>query len=396
MPPSLQLDASGRFLRAGKAFLPVGVDYRPATDVADGFIDADLGAIAALGLNAVRVRSAAERDTLLHAGDHGLAIFCDETDLPGRVDVIEFSARPDRHVLGFDGLGDPFFHSFLPFAVRSARGNAPVIVGSLGIGAALDPAREAAWLRAALPATCAAGAAAFFWNELRGPDGLLELDGRVRPGRESFVGLARERVPPETDQASLVGLFFPRRTDEPAQRRLLLAHYFLGAVGHGWRPVRSLDRLQAPPARLLIAGVPVTPEEFAALADWVEQGGELFWHGPDPLGWDDQVAALLGARPIDWRSGRGISVSAFGERFTLAHFPGGVRAELLSAGATVIAKDHQGHPLLLEHRCGRGRVRYALPIVEDAIAPVAAHPASRDRWASWYRGMLAEGTAAQV
>jgi hypothetical protein len=132
----------------------------------------------------------------------------------------------------------------------------------------------------------------------------------------------------------------------------------------------------------------VTVSDVAELRAWVADGGDLFWHGPDPLAWSDELTALLGARPVDWRSARGISVSAFGERFTMAHFPHDVRAELEPCGASVLAQDQQGLPVLLENRVGRGRVRYVLPIVEEAIVPVAAHPTARDRWAAWYRGML--------
>ena len=103
-----------------------------------------------------------------------------------------------------------------------------------------------------------------------------------------------------------------------------------------------------------------------------------------------ETTALLGAAVVDWRSARGISVPAFGERFTLAHFPADMRAELEPRGAGVLAHDQQGLPVLLELPLGHGRVRFMLPMVEEAIVPVAAHPTSRDRWQSWYRGMLAE------
>jgi len=65
-----------------------------------------------------------------------------------------------------------------------------------------------------------------------------------------------------------------------------------------------------------------------------------------------------------------------------------LRVEVEMTSATVLARDHQEIPVIIEHRIGAGRVRAALPLVEDAIAPVASHPAARDRWASWYRGFL--------
>jgi hypothetical protein len=204
--------------------------------------------------------------------------------------------------------------------------------------------------------------------------------------------LARDaRTPAPYPADNAVGLLLPAggRRDVAVERRLLLAQYLLGLNGRAGEPVILERLLSGWKGPLLITGRPVDAAEVVVLRHWVEDGGQLFWHGPDALAWDEALGALLGARPVDWRSGRGVSVQAFGERFTLAHFPHDVRAELEPGGAHVLASDHQGQPLLLEHVLGAGRVRYALPLVEDAIVPVAAHPSARDRWAAWYRGMFA-------
>lgn len=391
MDHGIRLGPDGRWQRDGAPFFPVGVNYQPADGATLSLIRTDLAAIATTGLNAVRVRTEAERVMLLKAGAHGLAIFCSDAESSDGIQGLTFVAQPGTHLLGFDGLTDPFSHALLPFAVRRAQARGPVLVASLGFGARLGASREDAWLRAVLPATRTAGAAGVFWCELFGPDGLWDTERNVQSGREFFgawASIATARI--EADERMPVGLFIPGgpRLDADCERRLLLAHHFLGVVGRAWRPVTMAEVAAGWKHPVLVSGPIVTPADVTLLRGWVASGGELFWHGPDALAWDDALAELLGARPMDWRSGRGISVNAFGERFTLAHFPQDVRAELEPTGAQVIAPDHQGQPLLLENRVGRGRVRYALPIVEDAIIPVAAHPPARDRWASWYRGIL--------
>jgi hypothetical protein len=388
MAQSISHGTDGFFRRGGERFVPVGVTYRRVAAAGAEKIRADLAAIAALGLNAVRVHSIGERTALEHAGEHGLAIFGDPVDFTSGVGLVEYSARPGTHAFAFDGLTDPFFHTFLPFAVKWERLRVPGVVVSLGAGVLLGARVQDAWLRAALPAALAAGAAGVFWNELHGPGGLLDAEGRVQAGCEALGEIAAGAatgVP--VHQKPAIDLFVPaaENLDAGEKRRLLLAHYLLSSLGFPCR----LTAHVADCRRLLVLGGPETVADAAALCSWVAQGGELFWHGPDLLDWNSDLETLLGARPIDWRSARGISVNAFGERFTMAHFPRDVRAELEPCGATVLATDQQGLPVLLENRVGRGRVRYVLPLVEEAIVPVAAHPTARDRWAAWYRGMLA-------
>jgi len=391
MEQGISLGPDGMFRRDGAVFVPVGVAYRPAQGTSRAAIGTELAAIAASGLNAVRVRTGTEQAAVREAGAHGLAIFCDEASDPDGLQALSFIPQPGTHLLGFDGLADPFSHTLLPFVVRRVRAHGPAMVASLGFGAVLGAAREDAWLRVVLPAIRGAGAAGVFWRELRGSDGLWDAAGRVRPGREYFCTWARGAADEVgADPRPPVGLLIPEaaRLDADCERRLLLAHYFLGVIGRAWQPVTVAQLATGWTHPVLTCGPTIAKSEVGTVRTWVEAGGELFWHGPDALAWDEALAALLGARPLDWRSGRGISVNTFGERFTLAHFPHDVRAELEPTGAQVLAADHQGQPLVLENRLGNGRVRYALPIVEDAIVPVAAHPPARDRWASWYRGML--------
>lgn len=392
MSGDVVLGPDGSYRRDGAVFVPVGVNCHVPNPVDRAAIAADLRAAAALGLNAVRVDSAAARAAIVApARAAGLVVLDASSETSTSIRQVRFSAEPGAHVLGFDGLSDPFFHTFLPFAVRCARLRGPVIVSSLRVGARLGPEREDAWLRAALPAARRAGSAAFFWESLRGPDGLLTPEGHPLPGRAYFGGFAREiHGVPAADRSADIALLMPEgaESDDHAMRRALVAQYFLGKTDPRWRCVRPIDIADGGNPALLV-GSRLSREELARLQAWVAGGGRLFWHGPDPVGWDETMTALLGARPVDWRSGRGISVNAFGERFTLAHFPRGVRVELEPVGARVLATDQHDLPVLLEHAVGRGRVRYALPIVEDAVLPVAGHPAARDRWEAWYRGMLA-------
>jgi len=45
-------------------------------------------------------------------------------------------------------------------------------------------------------------------------------------------------------------------------------------------------------------------------------------------------------------------------------------------------------PMVLANRIGKGKVAYALPMVEDSIAVDSERIVTRDRWKSWYEGML--------
>lgn len=417
MAQVFSLGADSFFRCDGAPFMPVGVNYWPTNGASANEwwrrwpaaeIRADLAAIAAAGLNAVRVSGpdtnamlGRVRELITWCSQHGLAAafagpesYESEGALPVRgCEAVTFSARPDEQVLGFDGLADPFFHTLLPFAVRRARLKGPVLITSLGVGATLGAGRQQTWLRAALPAARVAGAAGFFWADWRGDDGLTGTDGRIQAGQEAYCAYARESgaMPLLESPAQTVGVLFPQGRDGGAGSLpcLALAQYFLSSMGRAWRAVTANELATVNIGSLLVAGIPVTASEVALLRAWTAAGGELFWHGPDPLAWNEDLVALLGSRPVDWRSGRGISVQAFGERFTLAHFPHDVRAELETCGATVLAPDHQGFPLLLENRFAGGRVRYAMPLVEESIVPVAAHPLARDRWTAWYRGMLA-------
>jgi hypothetical protein len=114
----------------------------------------------------------------------------------------------------------------------------------------------------------------------------------------------------------------------------------------------------------------------------------LVWHGPDPVNWGHAYIRLLGARPLDYRSPRGIEVGAFGERWSLPAFPRDMRVEVEPLTARVVARDGDNLPVVLANRVDRGSVAYALPLVENAPAAVADRRDERDRWMAWFAGML--------
>ena len=59
--------------------------------------------------------------------------------------------------------------------------------------------------------------------------------------------------------------------------------------------------------------------------------------------------------------------------------------------AEVVARDQDGHPVVLSHRYGEGQVVYALPVVEASMAEVSDDRQARARWQRWYEGMLETG-----
>ena len=97
---------------------------------------------------------------------------------------------------------------------------------------------------------------------------------------------------------------------------------------------------------------------------------------------------LLGARPIDHRAARPATVEAFGEKWSIGAYPRDMRVELTPDQATVLVRDQDSLPVILTHQVERGRVTYALPLVDASAAEVADDRQARSRWKRWYGGML--------
>jgi len=320
----------------------------------------------------------------------------------------------------FDGLRDPFAQAFLPYSVAAARAFGPVMLQEFGTLITGGRAPQDAYLRAVLPAAWEQGANGFLWWCLRdigsratnyvkacmeGTLGLVDAHDRVKPGLEYYLEFARSLpsrpVPPRT--AATVALYWPKHywpKEDPGHtgnepralnNRLLMAYHLLSASGRRVVIVRGGQPFPAHVRAIVITGAHLDADESAALDTWVAEGGRLLWHGPRWSEWGPDAARLLGARPADFRLQKAAEVELFGARWDFDFWmtPENARLELEPDGAQPVARDAGGFPLVWQHDRGRGRVMFALPIVEEAVLSKLTDPAARDRWVGWYEGALA-------
>jgi hypothetical protein len=324
---------------------------------------------------------------------------------------------PGWHPVDFDGMTDPFCQSFLPIYTKLTRAFGPVLVQEFGTLVTFGEQQQDPYLRAVLPASWEAGANGFLWWCLRDITarvhpyvkgrvestlGLVDGQDHVKPGLEYVVEFARslpDRATPDTARGD-VGLYFPRHFylrenplnpgNVPHQlcRWLLVAHFLLEQLGHTVRIVRGDQPLDSTLHTMVIPGARLGSDEAEALEAWVSAGNKLIWHGQDSHSWGQEYIRLLGARPVDYRPARPVEVTAFGDAWTFAGYPRGIRVEVVPETATIIARDEQHLPLVLTNRVGQGVINYALPLVEEAIASVAGDRGLRDRWQAWYRHMM--------
>lgn len=334
-------------------------------------------------------------------------------------DLYSMHAYPNSawHSLRFDGMADPLAQSLLPLYVKCARAFGPVMVQEFGtiftIGSCCDE-----YLRAILPACWDAGANGFLWWSLRdfnanghpynknafeGPLGLVGADERLKPVLNFFSEFAASlpsRPIPSIDQGD-VALYWPRHfylRDDPLNpgndprslsRRLIVAHFTLGELGHRVGIVRGDQPLENISARtIIVTGAALTAEEVTALMSWVKGGGRLVWHGIDVTTWGEAATELVGAAPADLRAPRAEEVSAFGTLWKFTDFPRHVFLEVIPRGARVDAIDHAKRPVVLDHQLGRGSVAACLAQVDDMFAAESDDRAARTRWKRWYAGML--------
>lgn len=322
------------------------------------------------------------------------------------------------HSLAFDGMVDPLGQSLLPFYVKCARAFGPVMVQEFGTIFTNSRCCDK-YLRAILPACWAAGANGFLWWSLRDFTadghpydrnaseqtlGLVGPGGEVKPALRFFSEFA-ESLPSRPSPAaghSEVALYWPAQyylrgdphspgnDPRPLSRRLALAHFALGALGHKIGIVRGDQPLSEVRARtIVIAGAALTAREVAALSTWVRQGGRLVWHGVDAMTWGRNVSDLLGAVPADLRAPHAEGVETFGERWNFHSFARDTFVEAIPKEAHVEAADRLGRPVVLARRLGRGVVAACLAQVDDTFAAESADRDARGRWTRWYAGMLA-------
>ena len=326
---------------------------------------------------------------------------------------------PSWNMVRFDGMTDPLCQSILPFYTRVARAFGPVMVQEFGTILTAGTDRQDAYLRGILPACWQAGANGFLYWCLRditamvhpyvkgGMEsrlGLVDARDCVKPGLAYYLEFCRAlaSAPAPTANGETIGLYWPRHyyaKDDPenpgnqtgnSARRLLIANYLLTRLGYTVVIVRGDEPLAAIPGTLVIPGMLLDAREAEALEGWVRAGGRVLWHGPGWSEWNPAYSRLLGASPVDFRAHKPVTLRCFGEEWQIGSFPDGTRTEIAVETAEVLARDADGLPMVCRNRLGQGRVISALPIIEDAVAELAADRAARDRWQGWYAGMLAE------
>ena len=326
---------------------------------------------------------------------------------------------PSWHSVGFVGMTDPLCQSLLPFYTRIARAYGPVMVQEFGTIVTFGAEQQDRYLRAILPACWEAGANGFLWWCLRDITadvhpylkhrfestlGLVDTQDRVKPGLEYYVEFARSLSsrPAPLPAGDAVGIYWPKHVyprdnpqnpgNDPRQlsRWLVMANYVLRRMGRDTRVIRGDLPLDEGLDCLVIPGAMLDALEVQAVEAWVREGHTLIWSGPDPVNWGHEFVRLLGAKPVDYRAPRPARVDAWGDDWVLGAYPRGMRVEVVPETASVLARDQDGLPVILDNEAGQGRVVYVLPIVEASIAEVSADREARDRWQAWYAGILGE------
>ncbi len=330
---------------------------------------------------------------------------------------------PNWNVVRFDGMTDPLAQAILPTYTRLLRAYGPTFAQEFGTIATGGAAEQEAYLRGLLPALWEAGANGFLWwclkdmSETAPPYdqvpfecrlGLVDESGNIKPGLGYLLEFGRDlatRSPMSTSGNRTVGIYIPRQYyfggagepnygNSPAKLapRFLIADYLLRRAGYNTCFVRgeatAQNRLESVDA-LLVAGAALPPAEVSYLAEWVQNGGKLLWHGVDISRWGPTVTRLLGANMADLRTGRPVSADVFGENWEFTAGPEETWVVPEVTTATVLARDGEhATPVIWRHPFGRGCVVSTVLPVEDSILAVAQNRAARDRWAQWYDGAL--------
>ncbi|MDR1284176.1 MAG: cellulase family glycosylhydrolase [Opitutaceae bacterium] len=354
-----------------------------------------------------------------------------DNEQPG-IDVLTMHGYPvpTWHPVPCGGLADPLTQSLLPFYVKCTRAFGPVMLqefGTILTNPAAAPHADA-YLRAILPACRDAGANGFLWwcfkditarvhpylkNNFESQLGLVDTEGRVKEGLRYFVEFAHEvRSPAQASQTKpareTVHLYWPAHyydRDAPqnpgnqpreTSRRLIIANHLLQTAGFRTGIVRGDRPIPTPSEggvlRIVVAGSFPALDEIESLRHWVEQGGHLLWHGPDPLGWGAETTRLTGAMIADYHAPVPTTVSTDQAVYRLDCYPRGLRLAVASCGAQTSFVDADGLPMILERSLGQGRVTTVLADVEGSIlrhwqTPTAGTAAPGS---NWYRSLLAE------
>lgn len=310
------------------------------------------------------------------------------------------------------------------FLLRSARRDLPVLVDGVGV-ASLDysPAQEAGYVRTVLFSTLmnrGSGVLLKRWRDLeterrepyfRDPYevlvGVMSVDGQAKPALGEVASFARvaarvdhrryslqpDRVavliPTERYEAlpSLAGLYDPRSCLQ-AYMSAKEAHLPVEVMREG-DPLAEFSVLIVPSVGRLLQGT------WRDLTEFVQGGGSLIasYGGGDA---DPALRELFGVEFLGDYGGRDVMscrvaqpdalgpLSSFDARLPLPHY-----ALLGSGGATVVATDAKGSPLLTVNAYGSGRAVFISVPVERALAQGDAWAAPRP-----VRGMLSTVYAA--
>lgn len=305
------------------------------------------------------------------------------------------------------------------FLLRSARRDLPVLVDGVGV-ASLDysPAQEAGYVRTVLYSSImnrGSGVLLRRWRDLeterrepyfRDPYevlvGVTTIDGQPKPALGEVAAFSRvaarldlrrytlqpERlailIPTERYEAlpSLAGLYDPRACLE-AYMSAKEAHVPVELVREG-DPLGEFSVLVVPSVARLLQGT------WRDLTEFVQGGGSLIasYGGGDA---DPALRELFGIEFLGDYGGRDVlscrvaqpdalgPLTSFDARLPLPHF-----ALLGSGGATVVATDAKGSPLLTTNAYGSGKAVYISTPIERALAQGDAWAAPKD-----VRAMLA-------
>ncbi len=339
-------------------------------------------------------------------------------DMPG-MDLYSMHGYPVPawHALGFDGMTDPLAADLLSGYTAVARSFGPVLLQEFGTIVTFGQEQQERYLRRLLPACWEAGANGFLWwcfrdiragvrpylsNGFEATLGLVDDQGQVKPGLQPFLEFAQglqKRSAPDleaADTALFVSSQYYHRENqdcpghEPVVESsgILLARYFLRRLGHRVGFVHGNQPVPENIKRVLIAGTHLRVDEAEVLIGWVRAGGTLLWHGPDAFNWGPAYITLTGAKPLQYRSSRPVTIELAGKTWGLDVFPRGLRMEVQAENAEVLASDERGLPVVFKNHLGKGQVVVTLPQVEGTIAKVSADPLARDAWMDFYRTIL--------
>lgn len=324
---------------------------------------------------------------------------------------------PAWQPVAFDGMTDPLCQSLLPTYTGFGRAFGPVLLQEFGTIVTFGARQQDAYLRSILPACWAAGANGFLWwclrdiaapihpylrNGFEGTLGLVDQADQIKPGLEYFVEFAAAvaTLPDPECTSSPLGFYIPEHyypVDNPASTGqtphelsvyLTLARHLAAGSVKAWQVVRGGLPIPEAVKTLIVPGALLPVNEAEMITDWVKAGGCLVWHAPDPVNWGPAYIRLLGAKPVDYYSPCPIQVHAFGKEWHFDRFPRSIQVEVEPTTASVLGRDNKGRPVVLTNQVGQGRVTYALPCVEEAIAAVSGDRELRQAWQDWYEGMF--------